>query len=254
MVLHIKEDIKISKTRLQCLTQVRSFLDEATAADWTNAELVLLINTAYHRVVTAVMTVYENYYLTTDQFNTTADQEEYDSDDGIATDIFKLRRVEVNYDVSNSNSAPTRCLPIDMDEVRRDLGLVNSNLGVASSSAAGYYTYGFESAFTIGIVPIPTRTGTNAGRIWYVPLTADLSADGTNLNIPFADRYWMLVCYGATADALRFGQQDSPEADKFDAKFVAGILLMQEELEDKVSEESKSVMDTMGDLGFGGAY
>src|SRR3990167_6151195 len=98
---------EMSKTRLQCLTQIRSFLDETSAADWTDAELVLLINTAYHRVVTAVMTVYENYYLTTDQFNTTADQEEYDSDDGIATDIFKLRRVEVNYNVSDSNSAPT---------------------------------------------------------------------------------------------------------------------------------------------------
>ena len=237
------------------MTQVRSFLDETSASDWTNVELNLLVNTAYHRVVTAVMTVYENYYLTTDYFNTTADREDYTSTDGIATDIFKIRRVEVNYDVSNANSAPTRCLPIDMDEVRRDLGLVNANLGVASSSAAGYYTYGFESNFTIGIVPIPTKTGTNAGRIWYIPLTADLSADGTNLNIPFADRYWMVVCYGATADALRFGQQDSPEADKFDAKFVAGILLMQEELEDKVAEESKMVQDISGEfMNFGGGY
>ena len=58
----------------------------------------------------------------------------------------------------------------------------------------------------------------------------------------------MLVCYGATADALRFGQQDSPEADKFDAKFVAGILLMQEELEDKVAEEAKTVQDISGEF------
>ena len=245
----------MAKTRLQCLTQVRSFLDEQSAADWTATELNLLVNTAYHRVVTAIMAVYEDYYLTTDYFNTTADQENYGSADGIATDIFKIRRVEVNYDVSNSNSAPTRCLPINIDEIRRDLGLVNSNLGVASSSAAGYYTYGFESSFNIGIIPIPTRTGTNAGRIWYIALTADLSADSSTLNIPFADRYWMLVCYGATSDALRFGQQDSPEADKFDAKFVAGILLMQEELNSKIVEESKSVMDTNGSLAdFGGAY
>lgn len=201
------------------------------------------------------MTVFEDYYLTTDNFNTTADQEEYGSSDGVATDIFKIRRVELNYDVSDSNSAPTRCLPINMDEVRRDLGLANSNLGTASSSAAGYYTYGFESNFKIGIVPIPDKTGTNAGKVWYLQLTTDLSSDSDTLNIPFADRYWMLVCYGATADALRFGQQDSVEADKFDAKLVAGILLMQEELEDKVAEETKTVHDTSGEfLDFGQSY
>lgn len=233
---------------MNCLDQVRDFLDEATAADWTDAELNILINTAYHRVITAIMAVYEDYYLTTDNFNTVADQEEYTSTNGVATDIFKLRRVELNYNVSDSTSAPTRCLPVNMDEVRRDLGLQNANLGVAASSAAGYYTYGFGSSFTIGIVPIPNRTGTDAGKIWYIPLVVDLSANATNLNIPYADRYWMLVCYGATADALRFGQQDSPEADKFDAKFVAGILLMQEELEDKVSEEAKFVMDVSGNF------
>ena len=238
----------MSKSLTTIRTQIRSFLDETTSADWTNTELNTLINTAYHRVITAVMTVYENYYLTNDQFNTVANQEEYTSANGIATDIFKIRRVEVNYDVSNANSAPTRCLPIDMDEVRRDLGLQNANLGVASSSAAGYYTYGFESNFTIGIVPIPDKTGTSAGRIWYIPLQSDLSADGTNISIPYADRYWMLVCYGATADALRFGQQDSTEADKYDAKFVAGILLMQEELEDRVAEEYKAVHDVSGEF------
>lgn len=230
-------------------------MDETTAADWTNAELNTLINTAYQRVITAVMTVFEDYYLTTDQFNTTADQEEYSSTDGIATDIFKIRRVELNYNVSSSTSAPTRCLPINIDEVRRDLGLQNANLGTSSSSAAGYYTYGFGSNFRIGIVPIPDRTGTNAGRIWYLQTQADLSADADNLNIPYPDRYWMVVCYGATADALRFGQQDSIEADKFDAKFVAGILLMQEELEDKIAEETKTVMDTSGEfLDFGQSY
>lgn len=245
----------MSKTLANCRTQIRAFLDESSPSDWTNAELDILINTAYHRVATAVMTVYENYYITTDLFNTTADQEEYGSSDGVATDIFKIRRVEVNYDVSNSNSAPTRCLPVDMDEIRRDLGLQNSNLGTTSSSAAGYYTYGFESNFKIGIVPITDKTGTGAGKIWYVKILSDLSSDSTTLDIPYADRYWMLVCYGATADALRFGQQDSIEADKFDAKFVAGILLMQEELEDKISEESKSVMDISGSfIDFGGAY
>ena len=235
----------MAKTRLQILTQVRSFLDETSSADWTNAELNLLINTAYHRVITAVMTVFEDYYLTSDPFNTVASQEEYSSSEGVATDIFKIRRVEVNYDISNANSAPTKCLPINMDEVKRDLGYLNSGLrGV--SSGASYYTYGFASNFRIGIIPIPSRTGTAAGRIWYIRVVADLTSDSENIDIPYPDRYWMLICYGAMGDALRFGQQDSPEADKFDAKLGAGIFAMQEELEDKVAEDTKMIQDNTG--------
>jgi hypothetical protein len=236
----------MSKLLSTVRTQVRSFLDETSAADWTDTELDRLINNTYHRVATAAMTVYENYYLTTDLFNTTARQEEYGSLDGITTDIFKIRRVEVNYDVSNSNSAPTRCLPIDMDQISRDLGYRNANIGVSVNSAAGYYHYGHSSNFKIGIIPIPDKTGTDAGKIWYIKQLADLSSDSSALDLPYVDRYWMLVVYGATADALRFGQQDSPEADKYDSKLVAGILLMQEELEDFVAEDSKSVLDTSG--------
>lgn len=245
----------MAKTRSDCLNQVRDFLDEASASDWTDAELNTLINTAYHRVRTAVMTVYEDYYLTTDQFNGTADQEEYSSTDGVATDIFKIRRVEFNYNTADSNSAPTRCLPINIDEVRRDLAYTNSGIGVGTRTNSVYYTYGFGSNFRIGIVPVPNRTQTNAGRIWYIPTAADLSADSSNLDLPYVDRYWILVCYGATADALHFGNEDSDEADKFEAKLIAGILLMQEELEDKVSEESKYVIDTSGEYtDFGGNY
>lgn len=237
----------MAKTLANIRAQVRGFLDETTAADWTDAELNTLINAAYHRVATAVMTVYEDYYVTTDFFNTTASQEEYGSSDGVATDIFKIRRVEVNYDVSDDTSVPTRCLPINMDEVRRDLGYRNASVGVSARSAAAYYTYGFGSNFKIGIIPIPDNTGTNAGKIWYIKALTDLSSDSTEIDIPYPDRYWLLVAYGATADALRFGQQDSPEADKYDQKLAAGILLMQEELEDKVSEEAKFVQDTTGE-------
>lgn len=236
----------MAKTLSTIRTQVRSFLDESSAADWTDPELNRLINAAYQRVTTAVMTVYEDYYITTDLFNTTANQQEYGSADGIPTDIFKIRRVELNYDVSNSNSAPTRCLPINMDEVRRDLGLRNAFMGVTAHSAAGYYTYGFGNSFKIGFIPIPDKTGTDAGKIWYVKTLAELSSDSDNIDIPHPDRYWLNIAYGASADALRFGQQESGEADKLDQKLAAGLILMQEELEDKIGEESKTVHDTTG--------
>ena len=223
----------------------RSFLDEATQADWSNAELNSLINAKYHEVRTMAVTAFEDYYLTTTTFNSVADQEEYGSSDSAPTDVFKIRRVELNYDVSNADGAPTRCFPIhNIDEVRRDLGYVNSGLSNITTNGANYYTYGFRSNFKIGFIPKPDKTGTNAIKIWYVTEAADLSSDSSDINIPYADKNYILLVYGATADALRFGQQAVGEAQDFDVKYQTGMAKYQEELEDKVSEEAKMIVDT----------
>jgi len=222
-------------------------LDESSPKDWTNAELNSLINTKYHDIHSKVVNVFEDYYLTTDTFDSVEDQQEYGSSDGLPTDILKLRRVELNYDADSSSSKPTRCLPMPLDAERRDLAQTNSGGGVASFSSAHYYAYGFGSDMKLGFIPVPTKDGTDAIKIWYVQEAVDLSSDSDTLNIPYADKYWMLIVYGAVADALRFGQQDSPEADKFDAKFTVGMNQMQEDLEDRVAEETKTVMDVSGD-------
>lgn len=238
----------MSKVLSDVRTQVRSFLDEPTAADWSNSELNTLINTYYHNVRSAVIQVYEDYYQTTAQFNTVANQQEYGSSDGVPTNIHKIRRVELNYDASVSSGAPTRMLPIsNIDAVRRDLGYQNAGLGLKTYSNGAYYTYGFGSNFKIGFIPIPDKAGTNAVKIWYVKEESDLSSDSSSLDLPYVDKHWMLVAYGATSEALRFGQEDSAEADKYERKYDKGISLMQQELEDKISEESKFVLDVSGD-------
>ena len=216
--------------------QVRSYLDEASPADWTNAELNTYINQRYHRVYTAAITVFEEYNITTATADTVADQQEY----GLPSDFYKMRRVEINYDVDSSNSRPTRAFPKNIDIVRRDLS--DTNLGPTISSGAFYYITGDE----IGFLPIPDKAGTNAIRIWYVKQITDLSDDTDTIEIPYSERYWNLIAEGAASDALRQGQQDLRAAQDFDAKFVAGILLMQEELEDRVAEETKSIIDTSG--------
>lgn len=237
------------KYRSDVRTQVRAFLDEVTASNWTDTELNRLINVYYHKVRSAVVTVYEDYYLTTDLFNTTANQEEFGSGDGVATDIFKIRRIEVNYNPSSSNSSPIRLLPIDnIDKIRRDLLYTNTGIGFHSLSNGYYYKYGYGSDIKIGIIPKPSVTYTGAGKIWYVQLGTDLSDDTTAINIPNPDQNWMLIVYGTTADALRFGQVESDEGDRFEAKYDKGIVLMQEELEDYVAEETKTVTDVSGDL------
>jgi len=237
----------MAKTRKNCLDQVRSYLDETTQSDWTDTEINKVVNTYYHAVRTAVITTFEDYYITIATFDTTADKQEYTSIEGIPTDIFKIRRVEVNFDVSNSNSNPVRMQPIfNIDAVRRDLGQANSGNSVRSGYGGSYYTYGFESTLTIGFIPIPDKDGTDAVKIWYVPVATDLSADASTLSLPYVDKNWLLVCYGAVAELLRFGAQESEDADKFERKFALGLDKMQEELEDRESSNSKAILDVVG--------
>lgn len=225
-------------------TQVRGYLDETSASDWTNSELDVLINQRYHRVYSAVITVFEDYNITTSLINTVANQQEYSTSDSdpLPSDIFKIRRVEINYDTTNANSVYQRATPItNVDAIRVRLG--ESNLGTNIFRNPAYYYLGGK----LGFLPIPTQAGTDAIKLWYVKTATDLSSDSSTIDIPYPERYWNIITEGAVSDALRFGQQDSPEADKFDKKFIAGILLMQEELEDRIAEETKSVTDVSGE-------
>jgi len=163
----------MAKNRSNIRDVVRDLLDEETAADWTDAELNALINRYYHEVYSAIVNVFENYETTTAQSNSVADQQEYN----LPSDVLKVRRVEINYDVAAANSAPMRALPVPMDAVRRDLA--NTNLGVTINRGPVYYLRGD----VIGFIPIPTRAGTNAIQIWYAPVRSDLTNDTTNIDI-----------------------------------------------------------------------
>src|SRR3990167_10538421 len=102
----------MAKTLSDCRSLLRSYLDENSPSDWTNAELNTLINQRYHRVYTAIVNVYEDYYSTTSTFNTVANQQEYTTSDNLPSDIYKIRRVEINYDTTITNGAPLRALPL----------------------------------------------------------------------------------------------------------------------------------------------
>lgn len=227
-------------------TQVRSNIDEANSSDWADAEIDRAINQRYHRLYTAVLTVYEDYKVSTTLLTTVADQQEYD----LPSDLFKVRRVEINYDISNSNSTFQRVLPIsNIDGIRTRLG--ETNLSGAIRRNPGYYIIGSK----IGFLPIPDKNGTNAIKVWYAPVLEDLEENEDTIDIPYPERYYSVISDGATGDMLRFGAQDSIEADKYDQKYAAGLLLMQEELEDRIAEEAKMIIDTSGDdLDFGGGW
>ena len=232
----------MAKTLSTIRTQVRSFLDEPIAADWTNAELDVLINHKYHEVYTAVINVFEEYATLKEATTAVvADQQEYT----LPSDFLKMRRVEVYYS-DDSNAAPKRAIPVPLDQVRRDLA--NANVGVQIATNPIYYLRGD----VIGLLPIPDEARSAGFKIWYYSTVSDMDDDTDTIDLPYPDRDWMLIAYGATADALRFGQQEVAEADKFDEKYNMGLKMMQESLEDRVSEEFKGVVDvTSESLDFG---
>ena len=231
----------------------RLLLDEATAADWSIAQVDRAINFAYHEIVAAAMEVFEDYYLKTDTWNSTADQQEYGTTDGFPTDFFKIRRVEINYDTSVSTSSPRRALPITLDDVSRDLG--NTSIGVTPQRNPAYYLFGQGSNLKLGFLPIPDETGTNAIKIWYVYYPADMSASTDTPDIPYPERYSRLIGYGAAGDLLRKGQQEEAAAARYRLEFEAGLEKMKQQLEDRRADDVRGVTDVVGiDLQFDRYY
>lgn len=224
------------------------FIDEASEADWEDTEVDREINVGFHKVVTSVMETYENYYVIKSQFNTVADQQEYNSTHGVPTDIFKIKRVEINYNPSVSGATPSRAKPVDMEEVTTNLG--STLIGSTVTNLAAYYIYGQgsgSSGFHIGFIPIPDEAGTNAVSLWYVPVQADLSDANTNVNIPYADNYYHLISLYAASTLLRKGQQEEEVAAKYMNEFNIGLLQMKQQLEERVSDSARSVIDTRRD-------
>ena len=220
----------------EIVSNVRQFLDEATAADWTAAQVQEEIKNGFQEVVTAAMETYEDYYLVKYSTDSVANRQEY----ALPSDFFKTRRVEINYDTANSNSEPSRAIPINIDQVRFNLD--NTNIGPRIGANPRYYIWGNN----LGFIPIPDKTSTtDAITLWYVQQVANPTSftSSDTPNIPYHNRYCYLITLKAAANLLRKGQQESVEADKLDIKFEAGLTKMKQQLEDRVAEESKSVID-----------
>lgn len=233
----------MAKTFANLKSQIRTYLDESSAYDWTDAEVAREANSGYQQVISAVMETYEDFYITTSQLSTVADQQEYNvSSDSLPSDIFKIRRVEINYDVSNSNSVAYKARPESMDKVLSRLG--NTNTGLYATSNPIYYLQGFGSDALLGFLPIPTKDGTNAIKLWYVAQQADLSDDTDNVNIPYADRYYAMIAKYAAGVLLRKGQQEEPAAGQYLGEFEADLDKMIRQLEDRLADSNKSIVVT----------
>jgi len=226
----------MSKTLLNIRNQTRTYLDEATQDDWSDTEVDREVNVGYMKVYSEVVNVFEEYYSTKAQTDTVDDTQEY----SLPTNIYKIRRVELNYNPDQENSIARRAIPVSMDSVLRDLG--NSALGISVWRNPAYYIRGS----IIGFIPIPTEGGTSALTLWYVKTVTELSDDGDSIDIPFPDRYYDAISLEAAGTLLRKGQQEEVVAARYLGEAEARRTKMRQELEDRVSDDSKSIIDTAG--------
>jgi len=222
--------------------ETRMLLDEVTAKSWFDAEVQREINFAYHEFVSAVITTYEDFYRTFTTFNFVANQQEYGSVDGVPTDVFKVRRVETNYDVAKAPNNFIKSLPVDITQIRDQLG--SSNFGGIRNSL--YYVFGFDSSFTIGFVPTPTIDSTGGVKFWYIKNIANLSLSTDPVSIPYSDRYAKGISLIAASMLLRKGQQEEGASERYMLEGQNMKGQMMEELEDRIADDSKIITDTLG--------
>ncbi len=233
----------MAKTFANIKAQARTYLDESSQADWKDDEVEREVNNGYQEVVTAVLEVYEDYYLSNTTIDLVENQQEYGTSDSVPSDIFKFRRVEVNYQaVSSTNSIFYKALALTIDDVRTRLNDATS--GVYSETAPMYYTYGFDSNTKVGLLPVPPRDEASGVKIWYIPYVADLTGDTDTFNIPYADRYAALIGKYAAAVLLRKGQQEEGAASRLMQEFIADLARMKQQLEDHVADDGKHIIVT----------
>lgn len=232
----------MSKTLANARTEVRIYLDEASAADFTDSEVDLAINRGYQDVAGAVMEVYEEFYATTTPFTyaIVANLQEYTIDES----LIKVSRVEINYDPTNSSSVATRALPIKTNEVRGNLG--NTSL-ISAGGNASYYLHGNIGAQKIGFIPIPTIADTTGESIsvWGIAIPTDLSDSTDNVNIPYANRFVYLVALRAAAQLLRKGQQEENNAQNYINEYQRGLVQMKSFLKERISDDVHMIADVL---------
>lgn len=222
----------MAKALSELRTHTRVFLDEQSAADWTDAQVDREVNYAYMQVYTAVIETYEDYYRTRVTTGSVEDQQEYELPD----DFYKVRRVEIKY---ASDGEGRKAEPYVFDQQSRSLSATNQG----STARPLYYLNGNFMGFT----PVPSTTISTAISMWYIKQVPELTENGSEIDIPFPNRYASLIPLGAAGMLLRKGQQEEAVAAKYLEDFAIGLEKMKQELEERFADGNKYIQDTIGD-------
>ena len=235
----------MAKTLQDLQTEVRTYLDEAVQEDWTDTQVTMAVNRAYHDVCAFVMEIYEQFYETTSPFTyaVVANQQEYLIDPS----LIKVTRVEINYNPLVTGSQPSRVLSVKSDEILRNLA--NADNPPNNTFASGYYLHGSIGSQYIGFVPVPQVSDTTGQSIsvWGIALPTDLVNSGDNVNIPYADRFSYLVSLKAAAQLLRKGQEEEAAAGNYINEYRAGIVDLMNFLKDRQADGGTFIEDDILD-------
>lgn len=224
------------------VARTRMFLDEVAEASWSEAEVLREDNFAYQKYVSSVVQAFEDFYLTTSVWNLVATQQEYGTTDGVPSDIYKVRRLELNYDSASNATAFRKSMPINITDVKDSIQ--NSNYGALYYPH--YYVYGYEATMKFGLIPIPTKNSTGGAKLWYVQKIINLVLPTDEVKIPYAESFADGIALIAAGNLLRKGQQEEVAASRYIAE---GKMLrdeMIEELEERIADEAKVISDSVG--------
>lgn len=224
------------------IAQTRTYLDEVVQKSWTETEVKRECNNTYIELVTAVVEVFEDFYLSRTDFSLVAGQQEYGVSDGLPSNVYKIKRIEINYDVAANANSFYRASPTNINNFRSSI--VNQNIG--STSMPMYYPYGFGNAMKIGLLPIPKKDSANGLRFWNIYEVSPMVLPTDEVNIPYSERYASLIALGAAGVLLRKGQQQEKDAARYIAEYNNGKQTMMEELKQRNADDAKVIMDSIG--------
>lgn len=221
----------MAKTLSQLREHARTYLDEVSAADWSDDQIDRELNYAYQEAVTSVINVFEDYYMQEWTPDLVANTSKY----ALPSDFIKIRRLEVSYVTGTERRKATR-FAFESNARQWD----STNYGATSSPL-----YDLTGNY-LRILPVPTANVTDGIYCEYIYQVPDMSASTDTINIPYPDRYGNLIVIGACAQLLRKGQQEEATAAKYEDVFQVGLAKMQAELEDRINDGPKMIVDTQG--------
>lgn len=205
-------------TFLTLQTRVGELINQAVTDDTktvTLTEVKANLNIGYTKLVSAVVAVNEDFYLTSAKANLVASQELYalPVDSNGRCNCRKLKRLEIGYE-----SSSTRRLAVKLD---RDFK--GDPTAVYSTGSPAYYIIGNQ----IELDPTPSSNVTEGLKFYYVKSPVDMSANGDYPDLP-SGYEWVPLLYAAAKGKQRLGLLT--EASDLLMEFKGEIETMKDEL------------------------
>jgi hypothetical protein len=213
-------------TRAQLIIDLKNMIGPGVEVD--DSGLATWINDAYLHMIDEITDVNPDYFVKVATSSTLADHQEYD----LPSDFEKVMMLTVTY-----SGVVYRFRPLPNVT---DLPVSQDGSGGYALPDGRYYILGDQ----IGLVPIPSETGTDNMELKYVYTPAELTADSDEP--AFSKKYHHLIKYGAYANYLDQDDEHTA-AETMRRRFDRRVEQMVEKMTTNQVDEPKSVQITNDD-------